>query len=78
MKIFYDGEVIVLDDISDEKAKDIMVFSTNNYAAFIWMKASLHRFLEKRKNRAPYQTTYPATAINKTIDKSMAWLSLTP
>ncbi|XP_045832618.1 protein TIFY 11d-like [Trifolium pratense] len=78
MKIFYDGEVIVLDDISDEKAKDIMVFSTNNYAAFIWMKASLHRFLEKRKNRAPYQTTYPATTINKTIDKSMAWLSLTP
>jgi hypothetical protein len=34
MTIFYDGKVIVLDDITAEKAKDIMVFSTNNYAAY--------------------------------------------
>jgi hypothetical protein len=34
MTIFYDGKVIVLDDITPEKAKDIMVFSTNNYAAY--------------------------------------------
>ncbi|GAU29279.1 hypothetical protein TSUD_226500 [Trifolium subterraneum] len=110
MTIFYDGKVIVLDDIPAEKAKDILVFSSNNYAyhhppSFLagnsanktvqvpstvpiiydlpmTRKASLHRFLEKRKNRiaarAPYQTTYPATNLNKTIDESMAWLSLTP
>ncbi|KAK2372368.1 protein TIFY 10a [Trifolium repens] len=108
MTIFYDGKVIVLDDITPEKAKDIMVFSTNNYAAYpsflagnsanktvqvpstvpviydlpMTRKASLHRFLEKRRNRiaarAPYQITYPAATINKTIDESMAWLSLTP
>jgi hypothetical protein len=35
MTIFYDGKVIVLDDIPDEKAKDIMVFSTDNYAAYL-------------------------------------------
>ncbi|KAK2421873.1 protein TIFY 10a [Trifolium repens] len=34
MTIFYFGKVIVLDDIPDEKAKDIMVFSTDNYAAY--------------------------------------------
>jgi hypothetical protein len=34
MTIFYDGKVVVLDDITAEKAKDIMVFSTNNYAAY--------------------------------------------
>ncbi|AES94352.2 jasmonate zim-domain protein, partial [Medicago truncatula] len=44
-------------------------------------KASLHRFLEKRKDRiaakAPYQTSNPTT-INKPIDESMTWLSLAP
>ncbi|XP_004511742.1 protein TIFY 10a-like [Cicer arietinum] len=44
-------------------------------------KASLHRFLEKRKDRiagrAPYQTSKSAT-LNKPIDESMAWLSLAP
>ncbi|CAJ2645904.1 protein TIFY 10a-like [Trifolium pratense] len=109
MTIFYDGKVIVLDDVPAEKAKDIMVFSTNNYAVYpsflggnsgnktihvpstvppviydlpMTRKASLHRFLEKRKNRiaarAPYQATYQAATLNKTIDESMAWLSLTP
>ncbi|OIW18765.1 hypothetical protein TanjilG_13517 [Lupinus angustifolius] len=40
-------------------------------------KASLHRFLEKRKDRiaskAPYQTSNPMTAPNK-LAESMAWL----
>ncbi|XP_045802974.1 uncharacterized protein LOC123896653 [Trifolium pratense] len=120
MTIFYDGKVIVLDDIPDEKAKDIMVFSTDNYAAYLsflprnsvnivtWMyniledmldlyhnvllfyfvffafmtfvfifsnlpmtrKASLQWFLEKRKNRASYQTTYPVATTNKRVDES--------
>ncbi|XP_061361747.1 protein TIFY 10A-like [Gastrolobium bilobum] len=42
-------------------------------------KASLHRFLEKRKDRiaakAPYKTSNPITAPNKPVE-SMSWLGL--
>ncbi|RDX86609.1 Protein TIFY 10b, partial [Mucuna pruriens] len=44
-------------------------------------KASLHRFLEKRKDRiaarAPYHTSNPMAALNKQAE-SMSWLALTP
>lgn len=44
-------------------------------------KASLHRFLEKRKDRiaarAPYQTSNPMAALNKPAE-SMPWLTLAP
>ncbi|KAL1319660.1 hypothetical protein HN51_064461 [Arachis hypogaea] len=43
-------------------------------------KASLHRFLEKRKDRiaskAPYQTSSPVSVPNKAAESSMAWLGL--
>ncbi|OIW19346.1 hypothetical protein TanjilG_03480 [Lupinus angustifolius] len=43
-------------------------------------KASLHRFLEKRKDRiaakAPYKTSNAIAAPNKPVDESMAWLGL--
>ncbi|XP_020217994.1 protein TIFY 10b [Cajanus cajan] len=123
MTIFYGGQVIVVDDVQADKAKDILSFAStgmsqnqNEYAyAFpattsassttrpfpflmnvipttakisvqehpqapskpvvcdlpLARKASLHRFLEKRKYRiaarAPYQTS-----------KSMPWLTLAP
>ncbi|CAK8539533.1 unnamed protein product [Lathyrus sativus] len=96
MTIFYDGKVLVFDDIPAEKAKDIMVFSASNYvkehpqvatASVIYdipmtRKASLHRFLEKRKDRiaarAPYETSNRAVILNKPIDEHMPWLSLAP
>ncbi|XP_024639117.1 protein TIFY 10a-like [Medicago truncatula] len=125
MTIFYDGKVIVFDDIPAEKVKGIMVFCTkgttptshsqnhnnNNYAfrfaqsnpSFLAInsannslqmpstpviydlpmtrKASLHRFLEKRKDRiaarAPYQTSNQKNH-NKPINEFMSWLSLAP
>ncbi|CAI8589097.1 unnamed protein product [Vicia faba] len=96
MTIFYDGKVVVLDDIPAEKAKDIMVFSASNYVQEhpkvaptpviydlpMTRKASLHRFLEKRKDRiaarGPYQTSNPTLSLNKPIDQHMSWLSLAP
>ncbi|XP_057726633.1 protein TIFY 10A isoform X2 [Arachis stenosperma] len=43
-------------------------------------KASLHRFLEKRKDRiaskAPYQSSSPVSVPNKAAESSMAWLGL--
>ncbi|KAI5439631.1 hypothetical protein KIW84_025132 [Lathyrus oleraceus] len=69
MTIFYDGKVVVFDDIPAEKAKDIMVFSATNYVQEhpqvasspviydlpMTRKASLHRFLEKRKDRYKFR-----------------------
>ncbi|KAJ1391735.1 Tify domain [Sesbania bispinosa] len=43
-------------------------------------KASLHRFLEKRKDRiasrSPYQTSNPMAAFSKQADESISWLGL--
>ncbi len=144
LTIFYAGEVIVFDDCSAEKAKEIMSFASkskgisqshnnNNYAytftqtshpSFsapagstspfpfnvniipdsgnnlvqehhhpqapsrpvvcdlpLTRKASLHRFLEKRKDRiaarAPYQTSNSMTAPYKPAE-SMSWFALAP
>ncbi|KAG5061353.1 hypothetical protein AAZX31_01G190700 [Glycine max] len=132
MTIFYGGQVLVLDDIQADKAKDIMSFAgkgmsqNQNDCAYTFpattsatpsrpfpflmniipttannsvqdhpqtpskpvicdlplaRKASLHRFLEKRKDRiaarAPYQTSNHMAALNK-LAESKPWLTLAP
>ncbi|ESW28589.1 hypothetical protein PHAVU_002G002000 [Phaseolus vulgaris] len=133
MTIFYDGQVVVFDDMQAEKAKDIIMSFANtgmsqnqngyaySYPAAISAtssrpfpflmniiptttnnsvqehpqapsksvicdlplarKASLHRFLEKRKDRiaarAPYQTSNHKATLNK-AGESMPWLTLAP
>ncbi|OIV94637.1 hypothetical protein TanjilG_25861 [Lupinus angustifolius] len=139
MTIFYGGEVIVFDDCSAEKAKEIVSFvnkgksqiqNNNNFpytftqthpsfpaatstSQFpfdmnvipdnsnnlvqehhtqapsrpvscglpLTRKASLYRFLEKRKDRiaarTPYQTSNPTIAPYKPAE-SMSWLALSP
>ncbi|WVZ11274.1 hypothetical protein V8G54_015804 [Vigna mungo] len=130
LTIFYDGQVVVFDDIQFDKAKDIISFANtgisqnqNGYACSyptpisatssrpfpflmniipttannsvqehpqtpsksvicdlpLARKASLHRFLEKRKDRiaarAPYQTSNHMEALSKP-DESTPWLTL--
>ncbi|XP_019421218.1 PREDICTED: protein TIFY 10B-like isoform X2 [Lupinus angustifolius] len=123
MTIFYGGEVIVFDDCSAEKAKEIVSFvnkgksqiqNNNNFPYTfpfdmnvipdnsnnlvqehhtqapsrpvscglpLTRKASLYRFLEKRKDRiaarTPYQTSNPTIAPYKPAE-SMSWLALSP
>lgn len=119
MTIMYAGKVLVFDDISEEKVKELMGLATNvslvnkapplssnldlnvkkNIVAVpdnniqrpmitglpIARKASLHRFLEKRKDRinarAPYQisnySTATATKAKETKpEETMTWLGL--
>ncbi|MCL7052244.1 hypothetical protein MKW94_010452 [Papaver nudicaule] len=113
MTIFYGGKVLVFDDLSVEKAKEVLSFAKNvstsaksnsvvakdvlpqrpqqqtQQKAFadvpIARKASLHRFLEKRKDRinakAPYQVAAtPTTKSDQTqaskIDQTKSWLGL--
>ncbi|XP_014521198.1 protein TIFY 10B-like [Vigna radiata var. radiata] len=130
LTIFYDGQVVVFDDIQADKAKDIISFANTgisqnqndhacSYPAAISAtssrpfpflmniipttannsvqehpqtpsksvicdlplarKASLHRFLEKRKDRiaarAPYQTSNHMEALGKP-GESTPWLTL--
>ncbi|KAI3912362.1 hypothetical protein MKX01_038424 [Papaver californicum] len=116
MTILYGGKVLVFDDLSVEKAKEVMDFAKNFSPVMsnsvvaskdvlpprpqqlpqqtqqkqfgdlpIARKASLHRFLEKRKDRinakAPYQVTGSPTTksgqtqVNK-IDENKSWLGL--
>ncbi|KAG2375824.1 protein TIFY 10B-like [Vigna umbellata] len=130
LTIFYDGQVVVFDDIQADKAKDIISFANtgmsqnqNGYACSypaaisatssrpfpflmniipttannsvqehpqtpsksvicdlpLARKASLHRFLEKRKDRiaarAPYQTSNHMEALSKP-GESTPWLTL--
>lgn len=82
MTIIYAGKVFVFNDISAEKAKEIMALATkaassnavvnpdlnnNSQTVPIARRASLHRFFEKRKDRAiaraPYQVNCPYSSV---------------
>ncbi|KAF8104227.1 hypothetical protein N665_0176s0038 [Sinapis alba] len=126
LTIFYGGQVIVFNDFSSEKAKEVMNLASkgtaNSFTGFtstvnnnniaptpnqvphlmkpatqetiqsssaamacelpIARRASLHRFLAKRKDRvtskAPYQLNDPAKASTKpkTGDNTTSWLGL--
>ncbi|CAH8357379.1 unnamed protein product [Eruca vesicaria subsp. sativa] len=127
LTIFYNGEVIVFNDFTSEKAKEVMDLASkgtaNSFTGFtttvnlpknqtevisniphlmktaaqepilssstamacelpIARRASLHRFLAKRKDRvtsnAPYQLSDPAKASSKpqTGDNTTSWLGL--
>ncbi|KAM7513074.1 hypothetical protein LguiB_011949 [Lonicera macranthoides] len=106
MTIFYGGQVIVLNDMSVDKAKEVMLFASNStsrapktfsYSANlihkptaefaqrptqpivadlpIARKASLTRFLEKRKDRIVARAPYQISAASKP-EESKAWLGL--
>ncbi|KAF8112465.1 hypothetical protein N665_0064s0092 [Sinapis alba] len=120
LTIFYNGEVIVFNDFSAEKAKEVMNLASkgtaNTFTGFtstlnlaevrsniphltktatqepistamscelpIARRASLHRFLAKRKDRvtskAPYQLSDPAKGSSKPQngDNATSWLGL--
>lgn len=82
MTIIYAGKVFVFNDTSAEKAKEIMALATkasssnavvnpelnnNSQTVPIARRASLHRFFEKRKDRAiaraPYQVNCPYSSV---------------
>ncbi|GKC37561.1 ZIM-domain protein 5 [Tanacetum coccineum] len=84
MTIFYGGQVIVLDNFPADKALEIMnmLSGTQTASSFvasdlpIARKASLARFLEKRKERitarAPYQQQQGTSPPSKQEDESKA------
>ncbi|KAF5184543.1 Tify 10b [Thalictrum thalictroides] len=117
MTIIYGGKVLVFDDISEEKVKEVMMLaSKGNLQSVITpsssnldlnsagniinpteeriqrpiqahvsglplaRKASLHRFLEKRKDRvnarAPYQVNISTAVTTKKPEETKTWLGL--
>ncbi|XP_039126902.1 protein TIFY 10a-like [Dioscorea cayenensis subsp. rotundata] len=96
LTIFYGGKVLVFDNFPAEKAKDLMQMARTQTATSpipalnpqpnssempIARRASLHRFLEKRKERiiakAPYQVNGSPASMIKPEDKK-SWLGLAP
>ena len=94
MTIFYNGQVIVFNDLSPEKAKEIIKLAENGAPQKpqkldeplkntvvnasdlpIARKASLARFLEKRKDRITSRSPYQVEDVSKQ-DDSKSWLGL--
>ncbi|ERM99472.1 protein TIFY 10b isoform X1 [Amborella trichopoda] len=103
MTIFYDGKMVLIDDVSAEKAKIIMLMAANgagcpqnsgsvplpantsssNHRSSVSSKnfsdmpmarkASLQRFLEKRKDRIKSTAPFPPKPVVKSAEKP-AWL----
>ncbi|KAI3742142.1 hypothetical protein L1987_59822 [Smallanthus sonchifolius] len=85
MTIFYNGQVLVFNDLAPEKVKEIMNLAEQGGAQKppktvvaasdlpIARKASLARFLEKRKDRV--RSPYPVHDVSKQED-SKEWLGL--
>ncbi|GKE95052.1 TIFY 10A-like protein [Tanacetum coccineum] len=89
MTIFYNGQVVVFDDVSEDRARDVFLaargygpklvheadqpnhvqFLRNGLDLPIARRASLHKFLAKRKERAiaraPYQLHNSSTKEHK-------------
>ncbi|GJV71813.1 TIFY 10A-like protein [Tanacetum coccineum] len=97
MTIFYNGQVVVFNDLSPEKVEEIMKIAQSGAAAQkkpvvkieecsknvivansdlpIARKASLARFLEKRKDRITARSPYQVQESSKQED-SKSWLGL--
>ncbi|RLN40953.1 hypothetical protein C2845_PM01G05090 [Panicum miliaceum] len=95
LTIFYGGKMVVFDDLPAEKAEELMQVAGSGNAAApgqnalaqpsltdmpIARKASLKRFLEKRKNRLTAGDPYPAAASESSKpavkDEGAPWLSV--
>ncbi|PWA81272.1 ZIM-domain protein 5 [Artemisia annua] len=88
MTIFYGGQVIVVNDFPADKALEIMnmLSGTQTASSFVASdlpmarKASLARFLEKRKERitarAPYKQQEGTSTPSKQQDESNTWFGL--
>ncbi|XP_071697580.1 protein TIFY 10A-like [Rutidosis leptorrhynchoides] len=94
MTIFYNGQVMVFNDLTPEKVKEIMKLAEsggspkppkpeeplkNTFVSGsdlpIARKASLARFLEKRKDRITARAPYQTQDVSK-VDDSKTWLGL--
>lgn len=83
LTIFYGGKVMIFDNFSPEKASDLMNLATRGSTKLntsdvpmpMARRASLHRFLEKRKNRINSKAPYQMNGLSKT-QEAKSWLGL--
>ncbi|XP_076933510.1 protein TIFY 10A-like [Bidens hawaiensis] len=94
MTMFYNGQIMVFNDLAPEKVKEIMKLAEQGCAQKapkleeplkntvvtasdlpIARKASLARFLEKRKDRITARSPYQAHDVSK-LEDSKEWLGL--
>ncbi|KAI3694437.1 hypothetical protein L1987_77402 [Smallanthus sonchifolius] len=92
MTMFYNGQVIMFNDLAPEKVEEIMKLAEQGAAPKpdqhskniivsgsdlpIARKASIARFLEKRKERVTGRSPYEAKDVSKQDEKNKAWLGL--